>query len=431
MKQSMASAAALLCAGCALGVPAGVRVKTAPTIRVPSGGATTELDEYLSADILKGNPPNADIYQYGKDNTLHFLVRYRINEKTLFEEARQEYLNDPDWEKYGNIIPPFEAKGLIEAVLDGMTPIKNINLSDFAQALPGNLGFESVTARIYARLNDKPLSLSFKPDGGVYADCWKEHNEQSTDDDKQPILLLGGNSNTDPAEILPPFPVNPHNVLSAADIYEYAQCQPSLGDIELEEVFNEFPERFDIRFEDISSEEITFTSDEIETMDSLQLYIDMVLDISLAFVAADPDKPAVICLDDIPGIDADSWRKTTEENNSLFESVQAVTLRLSYDNSLLGSDTETKIRVKDSGGSKDICTFALKTGPKQTSEVVLDAGYVQKLPKLEDIELAFTPVKDDPARTLFSFSPGEDGTGGAFTLRGIEVETSLDCTFHF
>uniref|UniRef100_UPI000AD97DD5 hypothetical protein n=1 Tax=Treponema endosymbiont of Eucomonympha sp. TaxID=1580831 RepID=UPI000AD97DD5 len=356
----------------------------------------------------------------------------------------QNYL--PSDKEYDNL-SPLDVTEPIDLILEGITPIENINLSDFTQALQGNLGFESVTARIYAGLNDKQLNLNnnkqLKLSGSISADCWQKYEKENPPDDKIRLFPMfpsdKGDDSAPPGDAvfrgnLPPLTGNPNHVLSSNETEDYVNLTPSLGDIELEKVFNEFPERFDIRFDDMSLETITFIPAEIETMDSLQLYIDMTLDISLAFVAADPDKPAVICLDDIPGIDAGGeqdifGRKSLEENGELFDGVQAATLRLSYDNSLTSSDLTANIRNSKDARALTVRPFTVKHGTNQTVEIALDAGYVRNnLLYPKDIELAFIPDKDG---TLFSFGPGEDGTGGSFTLRSVEAVTALDHTFYF
>ncbi|WP_162502482.1 hypothetical protein [Treponema endosymbiont of Eucomonympha sp.] len=453
MKQSMASAAALLCAGCALGAPSGVRVKTAPAIRVSSGGATTKLDDYLSADILKnllGEYSKAEYYQYGKENTLHILVRYNLVAETLdFEklrledaEALEDFLGEDFPYTYPDDDPDIISIDISSLIKVNETSITGINLKTFKEALPKNLGFESVTARIYAGPKDEQYKLY----GTIYARYGDRasfpildgsHNEDGTVDfkGKLPSSLKEGES----------------RVLAPKDFARYPE--PSFltaesGTSSLAAVFNAWPE--DLAFDfDVApqigsiSGMLTLPVKDILEMDSLQLYIDMTLDISLAFVAADPDKPAVICLDDIPGIDAGGeqdifGRKSLEENGELFDSVQAATLRLSYDNSLTSSDLTANIRNSKDARALTVRPFTVKHGTNQTVEIALDAGYVRNnLLYPKDIELAFIP-KDDPARTLFSFGPGDTdpkspkyGEGGAFTLRGVEVETSLDHTFHF
>ncbi len=448
MKQSIVSAVALLCAGCALGAPAGVRVKTAPAIRVPSGNATTKLDDYLSADILKnllGDYLDAEYYKYVPEddkNTLHLLIRYPL----INTEKLSEYLETIDLIK--DELPGNEIE--FDSPKDLILPSTDINLAEFKKALPDNLGFKSVAVKLYAG----PGVAQYKLHGKIFMDY-----QQKAGGSAQKHFILGtekdGNVSPDFmtfAGTLPELTGNSNHVLSPDDTGRYTRYPSSLRDTELQEVFNPVPERLSFYFEVVpqigeKEDKINFKVGEI-TEDLLQFSVDMTLDISLAFVAmGDSEHPPIMRLDAIPGIDADSeqdifGRKSAEENGELFDGVQAATLRLSYDNSLTSSDSDlsdltANIQVRpENVDPKDaraltVRPFTVKHGTNQTVEVALDAGYVRNnLLYPKDIELAFIP-KDDPARTLFSFAPGKDGTGGSFTLRGVEVETSLDHTFHF
>jgi hypothetical protein len=459
MKQSIVSAAALLCAGCALGVPAGVRVKTAPAIRVSSGGATITLDDYLSAEILDnllGGYSNAKYYQYVPENdknTLHILVRYPLmNVGIPSKEYLEEYENLKEYLVGENIIDEddpidFDSSELIElGVIEKIQSIEGINLAKFAHELPENLGFKSVAAKIYAGPYAGTEETQYKLYGSISANYWQEYARQKP----ETVVLLGNKENDDISPDTMVFKGNPptltgnqNGVLSPNEADNYAKLTSSLpkeGEgIELRDIFNCRPDKLDFCFDvvpQIGDEpgRIAFTVEEIKNTKSLQFTADMVLDISLAFVATTVSttapgsyEPVVMRLDKIPGIDADSERDIFEQTkeSDFFDGVQTVTLRLHYDNSLISSDEAAEMRV----GSEYVCAFTLKTGAKQTSEVVLDAGYVRNNPlRPKDIELAFIPEKDG---ALFSFAPGADGTGGSFTLTGVEVETALDRTFPF